>query len=96
MKPVNGWILVEKVKKEEVTKSGIVIPDQVGSKIQKCKVIDISTDVLRACKDEKKDLPYEIGDTVILHSQLGIEAVPTDGDGKIMFVKFDAVMGVEK
>jgi len=96
MRPVNGWITVKKIEESKQTKSGIIIPGKVDSKIQRNLVIDISDDVFNACKKEQTELPYAVGDIVLTHSQLGIHMVPYDTDENIMFLKFDAVMGVER
>ena len=96
MKPVNGWIIVEKIEKPKQTPGGIYIPDEVNKaeKIQRSTVLQISQDVLDACKTEERSLPYQVGDTVLHHAQTGIELVPLDKDNKTLFMKFDGVMGV--
>lgn len=97
MKPVNGWIVVKKIERAKQTPGGIYIPDEVNKndKIQRSEVIAISDDVLRACEEEKRELPYKVGDIIISHSQTGIELVPLNKDDNTMFMKFDGVMGVE-
>lgn len=96
MKPVNGWIIVEKIEKPKQTPGGIYIPEEVtkNEKIQRSTVLQISQDVLDACATEKRELPYKVGDIVLHHSQTGIELVPLDKDNKNLFMKFDGVMGV--
>lgn len=98
MRPVNGWIIVQKIERAKKIGS-IIIPDEVNknknNKIQRSKVIAISDDVLIACKEEHRELPYKVGDIVTTHSQTGIELVPLDKENNTMFMKFDSVMGVE-
>lgn len=95
MKPVNGWIIVEKIEKPKKVGS-IIIPEEVkkNDKIQKSKVLQISQDVLDACQSEDRSLPYKVGDIVLHHAQTGIELVPLDTEDKTLFMKFDGVMGV--
>jgi chaperonin GroES len=95
MKPVNGWIVVKRLEQEEKTPSGIYIPKDTEQKIQRNEVLQISEDVFNACAKEGTTLPYKVGDIVLTHTQLGIQLVPYDTKEKIMFLKFDAVMGVE-
>lgn len=95
MKPVNGWITVKKLEEDKQTKSGIYLPNKVESKIQRNLVVQISDDVFRACAKEQTELPYKVGDVVLTHSQLGVHMVPYDSEDNLMFLKFDAVMGVE-
>jgi co-chaperonin GroES (HSP10) len=95
MKPVNGWILVKRLEVDEKTPSGIYIPKATDQKIQRNEVLQISGDVFAACEKEGTTLPYKVGDVVLTHTQLGIQLVPYDTKDNIMFLKFDAVMGVE-
>lgn len=96
MKPVNGWITVEKIERPKQIGS-IIIPDEVqkDEKIQRSKVLQISQDVLDACEAEGNKLPYVVGDTIIHHAQTGIALVPLSNEDKTMMMKYDAVMGVE-
>lgn len=95
MKPVNGWIIVEKI--ERPTKVGLIhIPEEANKaeKIQRSVVLQISQDVLDACETEGKELPYQVGDTVLHHAQTGISLVPFNVEDRTLFMKFDGVMGV--
>ena len=97
MRPVNEWIVVEKIKADDKTKGGIIIPEEAqeqNTKIQKSKVIKISQEVFDACRREKRDLPYKVGDTILHHSQTGLQLIPLDKDDKQLLLKFDAVMAV--
>lgn len=97
MKPVNGWIICEKLDHEEKTAGGIIIPEQVKKEIKtnNVKVLAISDDVFDACKREKRDLPYSVGDVICVHSQTGIPLNASDKDDKRYWYKFDAAMGVD-
>lgn len=100
MKPINGWILVEKIEEEEKKSAGgIILPKEAAKqseKIQKSKILQISEDVYRAWRKDQMDPQYKVGDIVYTHSQVGIELVPFDKDNKVMYMKFDAVMGIEE
>ena len=95
MKPINGWIVVETLKKPDRTPGGIILPEpKEKEKIQRNRVVSISQDVLNACEAEGRELPYKVGDIIITHSQVGIEMVPFKKDDNTMLMKFDAPMAV--
>jgi co-chaperonin GroES (HSP10) len=96
-KPVNVWILVEKMEPEErKTKSGIYMPNHTEEeqKTVACKVLAISDDVHVACKREAKDLPYSVGDVIVTHSQVGIKYDIFNKDDKRYWMKYDSAMAV--
>lgn len=96
--PVNKWVLVEKLEEEErKSKGGIILangPTKEEEKTCDAKVLKISGDVLRAVKDEKKDLPYKVGDLVKIHSKIGIKYDNLDKSDKRYWIAFDAPMAV--
>lgn len=97
MQPVNEWIKVKTVKEEEVSEGGIILT--AGKKnhmIKKSVVIAISDDVYRLCKEDKKDLPYKVGDIVYHHAQLGISVpISMEKDNDEFFLKYDGIMAVD-
>lgn len=96
--PINGWILIEDIELEaaEVSPGGIFIPKTARKKqvVRTCKILAISDDVPRLCKEDEMILQYKVGDTVYHYSQQGIPVNPNDDDDKTMFLKYDAVMAI--
>jgi co-chaperonin GroES (HSP10) len=97
MKPISAWILVERLESEEKTESGIYIPSAAkeGQKISRNKVLKISEDIIQEYKKEGREIPYKEGDIVLTHVQVGIQYIPYSKEKNIMFLKTEAVMGVE-
>lgn len=96
MKPINEWIIVEQIKEELTTASGIILPGKEKKLlIQKSKVIAISDDIAPELRKEEKELRFAIGDVVFHHREIGINVDPHDKDNKLMFMKHNGVMGVE-
>ncbi|MBN2596497.1 co-chaperone GroES [Labilibaculum sp.] len=79
-----GKILVEAIKAEEKTASGIIIPDAAKEKPMQGKVVLVGTD--------KKDEPMElkIGDTVFYGKYSGTELV-IDGDDYLLMSQSDVL-----
>ena len=96
--PVNVWILVEKIKEEDKKVGSIYIPNtnEDQQKTSRCKVLAISKDVIVACRAEKKELPYKVGDIIITHSQIGIKYDINDNKDQRYWMKYDAAMAVGK
>jgi len=100
MKPTFEWILVKKIEEAEtVTDGGIIVPTEAINKtmmLKKSEVVAISDDVLRICKDKKKELPYIVGSIVYHHAQTGITIpITMDKTNDKFFLKYDAVMAIE-
>ncbi|MDQ1772241.1 co-chaperone GroES [Labilibaculum sp. A4] len=79
-----GKILVEAIKAEEKTASGIIIPDAAKEKPMQGKVVLVGSD--------KKDEPMElkIGDTVFYGKYSGTELV-IDGDDYLLMSQSDVL-----
>ncbi|MDM8162182.1 co-chaperone GroES [Labilibaculum sp. K2S] len=79
-----GKILVEAIKAEEKTASGIIIPDAAKEKPMQGKVVLVGTD--------KKDEPMElkIGDTVFYGKYSGTELV-INGDDYLLMSQSDVL-----
>lgn len=78
IQPLNGYVVIEPLKEEEVTKSGIVIPDTANKeKPQQGKVVAVAKTNISSTGT---DLPIEIkvGDTV-LYGRYSGEDVKVEG-----------------
>ncbi len=77
-KPLKDRVLIEPMKAEEKTASGIIIPDSAKEKPQKGKVVAVG--------DGKKDEPMTVkeGDTVVYGKYAGTEITIDDKDYLIM------------
>lgn len=83
LKPIGDKIVVEPEKEEEVTKSGIVLPDTAKEKPQKGKVIAVGPGKIL---DNGERGPMEIkeGDTVIYSKYAGTEVKIDDKEYLIL------------
>jgi co-chaperonin GroES (HSP10) len=99
MKVVNGWILVEKLEEEEkVSKGGIIMAREAvkdAEKVSRWKVLQISENVFEACRKEKSELPYAVGNIIYTHASIGLKIDQFNKDEKKHFLKFDSVIAVE-
>ncbi len=87
LKPTAGFLLIEPLEKEAKTASGIYLPDNVGEKPQKGKVLAVGDDT----KDFKK--PAKVKD-IVFYKKWGGNEVKIDGK-EYLFVKFEDILAVE-
>lgn len=72
IKPLGDRVVVKAMAREEVTKSGIVLPDTAKEKPQEGKVIAIGSG--RVTEDGKRmPMDVQVGDTVIYAKYAGTE-----------------------
>ena len=72
LKPIGDKIVVEPEKEEEVTKSGIVLPDTAKEKPQKGKVVAVGPGKILD-NGERSPMEVKEGDTVIYSKYAGTE-----------------------
>lgn len=92
LKPTAGHLLIQPLDKETKTASGIYLPDSVGEKPQKGKVLAMGGDEVTDSGKTKKS-PVKTGD-VVIYKKWGGNDVKVDGV-EYMFVKFDDVLAIE-
>lgn len=92
IKPIGNKILVEVSEPEKVTKSGVILPDAVSSKVKQGKVIAIGTGRILEC-GKLIEINISVNDTVFYPCHLGI---PIEED-KVNYVILDEreVLGVK-
>jgi len=90
--PVPGFILVQPLKKEPTTASGILLPDNHSEKPQEGKVIAVGG----AIYDDGKEIttPCQIDDVVIYREWGGKEY--KEGETDLLLLKFDDIMAIIK
>jgi len=89
LKPLGNKILIEPLEAEEVTKSGIIIPDSAKEERSEGKVIAIGSGLVDG-KEYK--FSVKIGDKVLYGKYSGEEVKIEGKDYKV--VKEDEILGV--
>ncbi|HVY90218.1 MAG TPA: co-chaperone GroES [Hyphomonadaceae bacterium] len=93
-RPLHDRVLVRRVKEEEKTKGGIIIPDTAKEKPQEGKVVAVGTGVRG---DDGKITPLDVkaGDRILFGKWSGTE-VTIDGEELIIMKESDILGIVEK
>lgn len=92
IQPVPGYLLVEPLKQEKTTASGIVLSESHEEKPQSGKVLAVGASVFDDGHEIKA--PCAIGDVVIYREWGGKEY--KDGDLNLLILKFEDVMAIIK
>ena len=92
LKPLGDRLLVRPVEEEEMTASGIVLPDTAKEKPQKGKVLAVGDGKL----DDGKRIPLDVseGDEV-LYSKYGGTDITVDGEDLLVLRESDVLAKVE-
>ena len=93
-RPLHDRVLVRRVKEEEKTKGGIIIPDTAKEKPQEGKVIAVGSGA-RADDGKITPLDVKIGDRVLFGKWSGSE-VTVDGEELIIMKESDILGVIEK
>ena len=90
IKPLHDRIVVKRVKEEEKSKGGIIIPDTAKEKPQQGKVVAVGT----GKRDNGKLVPLDVkaGDTILFGKYSGTDVV-LDGEDHLILREED-VLGV--
>jgi chaperonin GroES len=90
-RPLGDRVLVKRIKEEERTKGGIVIPDTAKEKPQEGKVIAVGKGKYT---DEGKLIPIEVrsGDKILFGKYSGSE-VQLDGEEHVI-MREDDILGI--
>jgi chaperonin GroES len=86
LKPLGDRVVVEVVAEDEVTASGIVLPDSAKEKPQRGKVIAVGAG--RWDNGQRVALEVEVGDEV-LYSKYGGTEVKVEGDEYLILKESD-------
>lgn len=90
IKPLFDYILVKPVKQEEVTASGIVLPDSVKEKPQMGEVIAVGQGILDDGKIVPNSMYIQVGDKVVYKKWGGNEVKV--GNEEMLLIKQDDIM----
>jgi len=93
-RPLHDRVLVKRVKAEEKTKGGIIIPDTAKEKPQEGKVVAVGTGI-RGEDGKVTPLDVKAGDKVLFGKWSGTE-VTIDGEELIIMKESDILGIVEK
>ena len=91
IRPLGDRVIVQRVKEEETTKGGIIIPDSAKEKPIEGKVIAVGNG-RRNDKGEVQKLEVKKGDRVLFGKYAGTE-VKIDGDEQVV-LREDDILGV--
>jgi len=92
-KPTRGRVIVKPLKKEDVSKGGIYLPDSANKeKPQEGEVLAVGEDAISQ-SGEKITSPAKVGDTV-LYAKWGGEEYKDEDAVEYKFIKFDDVIAV--
>ncbi|MBI3261430.1 co-chaperone GroES [Candidatus Berkelbacteria bacterium] len=96
LKPIGDKILVRPIDSEEVTKSGIVLPDTAKEKPQEGEVLAVGAGKLDPDKSGKR-IPLEVkkGDRVIF-AKYGGDEIKVNGEELKIISESDVLAIVEK
>ena len=91
IRPLHDRVIVQRVKEEEKTKGGIIIPDTAKEKPVEGKVVAVGNG--KVLEDGKvRPLDVKVGDR-ILFSKYGGTEVKVDGEERLI-VREDDILGV--
>ncbi|MFZ4122842.1 MAG: co-chaperone GroES [Caulobacterales bacterium] len=90
-RPLGDRVLVKRVKEEEKSKGGIIIPDTAKEKPQEGEVVAVGPGA-RDEDGERIKMDLEVGDRILFGKWSGTE-VTIDGD-ELLIMKESDVMGV--
>ena len=92
MQPIGDRVIVKPAGKEEVTRSGIVIPDTAKEKPQEGEVIAVGTGKLLD-SGERTAMEVKVGDTVLFAKYGGTE-FKLDGEDLLVLRESDVLAKV--
>ena len=94
LKPLGDRLIVRAIEEEEVTASGIVLPDTAKEKPQKGKVIAVGDGRYDEYGEKRIPLDVAEGDEV-LYSKYGGTDIIIDGDDLLVLRESDVLAKVE-
>ena len=90
-RPLHDRVLVKRVKEEEKTRGGIIIPDTAQEKPQEGEVVAVGPGA-RDEDGERIELDVKVGDRILFGKWSGTE-VKVDGE-ELLIMKESDIMGV--
>ncbi|WP_425060270.1 10 kDa chaperonin [Sporomusa carbonis] len=93
IKPLGDRVVIEALAKEEVTKSGIVLPDTVKEKPQEGKIVAVGSGKTLD-NGQKVALDVKVGDKIIFSKYAGTE-VKVEGKEYLIISERDILAIIE-
>lgn len=93
IKPMAGYLLVEPLKSEKQTASGIYLPESSEEKPMKGRVLAVGPDEVMDSGEVKKS-PVKVGDLVI-YKEWGANEVTIDSK-EYVFAKYEDILAILK
>ena len=94
LKPLGDRVVVQATEEEEMTASGIVLPDTAKEKPQKGKVVAVGEG--KWDEDGEKRIPLDVGEgDEILYSKYGGTEITVDGEDLLVLRESDVLAKVE-
>ncbi len=94
LKPLGDRVVVKPIEEEEVTKSGIVLPDTAKEKPQKGEVLAVGSGKLLE-NGERVPLEVKVGD-VVVYAKYGGTEIELEGEEYVILSERDLLAVVEK
>tara|TARA_R100000388_G_scaffold92451_1_gene75512 strand:- start:307 stop:597 length:291 start_codon:yes stop_codon:yes gene_type:complete len=91
LRPLHDRVVVRRVKEEEKTKGGIIIPDTAKEKPQEGEIVAVGAGAI-GVDNERVALDVKAGDRVLFGKWSGTE-VTVDGE-ELLIMKESDIMGV--
>jgi chaperonin GroES len=91
LRPLHDRVVVRRVKEEEKTKGGIIIPDTAKEKPQEGEIVAVGAGAF-GDDNERIALDVKVGDRVLFGKWSGTE-VTVDGE-ELLIMKESDIMGV--
>jgi len=91
LQPTAGYVLVEPMRVEKKTASGIVLPDSHEEKPRKGKVLAVGEAEITE-SGAKRQAPCRVADTVVYKEWGGNEF--KEGNKEYLFIKFEDILGI--
>jgi chaperonin GroES len=92
LKPLGDRVIVKAVEQEEVTASGLVLPDTAKEKPQRGKILAVGEG--RYVDGERVPLDVTAGDEII-YSKYGGTEIKVDGEDLLILAEHDILAKVE-
>ena len=94
IRPLQDRIIIKRVREEEKTKGGIIIPDTAKEKPIEGKVIAVGKGAIQKDGSVRK-LEVKVGDTVLFAKYSGSD-VKIDGDDHLIIREEDVLAVIER
>ena len=95
LKPLGDRLIVKAVEEDEVTSSGIVLPDTAKEKPQKGEVVAVGDGKWDDEGDKRIPLDVAVGDEV-LYSKYGGTEIKVEGEDLLVLRESDVLAKLEK